>query len=469
MLAALSFASCSLDSEVFDYKDGETAYRSMQDITNALHGAYHQLGTNTFLGYEAVAMADMCSGISVASASSGHFLAYNNFTFSETDAEIKNVWATGYNVIAESVNAIKAARQLYAQGAILASQAEDYHSTLAQFYALKTLANYYLVGYYALPYSESNRQKPGIIVITDAPSAPFAPVGRGTIEQVYDVMKSDIATAEQEYKQAGTTNLNSPFYLSQAALQALKARVYLSMGDYDAAKNAAILALQLQGNGDGTAYDAVPSDADYLKAWGNVSACAEDIFTIKKSDDDNLSAFSLSTLYGTYNGGVQSWVTDMIADTDIRSALLREKDSEPGLSYTKYDGQSARAAANIPILRKSEMTLIIAECEARQGHIAEAQDYLFFTAKRNSALTSPAELPADSKSLLDFIVEERIREFMGEGHYFFDARRMGVIVKCDNFSDWDICKFCFPIPDAEINAGFGCQQNVGWTDFLPKR
>lgn len=469
LLAAVSLTSCSLDSEVFDYKDGETAYRSMQDITNALHGSYHQLGSRYFLGYDAIALADMCSGVSISSPSSGHFLAYCNFTFSENDMEIQEVWGQGYSVIAESTNAINAAKKLDEQGVILESQKEDYHSTLAQLYALKTLSNYYLVGFFALPYSEANRQKPGIILITDTPSAPFAPVTRATVEQVYEAMKADIASAEKEYELAGNTTLNDPFYLSQAALQALKARVYLAMGDYSTAKNAALLALQLQGNGDGTPNDYIPSNDDYINAWGNVAANAEDIFTIKKSDEDNLSAFSLSTLFSTYNAGVENWVVNLIADTDIRRNVLRNRNSEPGLTYRKYDGQTAPAAANIPILRKSEMTLIVAECEARQGHIADAQNYLFFSAKRDTDITSPADLPSDSKRLLDFIVEERIREFMGEAHHFFDARRMGLIVTNDNFTGWDISKFSLPIPDAEISSGFGCQQNVDWSDFLPKR
>lgn len=467
--AAIMLAGCSLDAEIYDQKDGETAYASMDDITNALNGTYHIAGSYPFLGHYALSLGDVCSGASIASPSTGHHIAYSTYTLSETEQEIEELWGSGYKVITSATNAINGARKLLADGLIKDSQEATYHSTLAQLYGLKTLAGYYLVGYFGLPYSESTLSTPGIILVRDTPPAAFAPATRATVGEVYEAMKADIATAEQEYQAAGDVMKNNPYYLSQAALQALKARVYLSMGDYATAKAAALRALELQGKGSGRADDNVPTASEYVDSWGSVTANAEDIFTIKKAEDDQLSSHSLNTFYITYSSGIQDWVVGLCAETDIRTALFTSRLLDAGNTTLKFTGKTSEDVANIPVLRKSEMALIVAECEAREGDLAAARDYLFYTAKRNLALTSPDDLPADRDGILDFIVAERVREFNGEGHFFFDARRMGLKVSASNFSDWDISRFCLPIPAAEINAGFGCQQTKDWSDYLPKR
>ena len=68
---------------------------------------------------------------------------------------------------------------------------------------------------------------------------------------------------------------------------------------------------------------------------------------------------------------------------------------------------------------------------------------------------------------MQFISEERIREFSGEGHRFYDARRMGDKVALVGYEPFDIQQFVFPIPAAEINAGYMTQQNEGWDNNLP--
>ena len=92
----------------------------------------------------------------------------------------------------------------------------------------------------------------------------------------------------------------------------------------------------------------------------------------------------------------------------------------------------------------------------------------FYTAKRNAALKE-TDLPQTKEELIDFIAEERVRELYQEGHRWFDARRNGMILNSSNYSEFDVAKFVYPIPAAEINAGFCEQQNEGWEDALPSK
>lgn len=462
----LGVSSCSLDSETYDNKEGDAAYSTLKDINNSVNGMYYWAGYYYFLGNYAVAIGDFSSGISTGSSSSGHFYAFSSFTFSDTADELECVWYAGYKIISTAAETINNAEKLIDAGTITESNQPEAYNYIAQSYALKALAEYYLVNYFALPYSAANKSALGIIVIDKEVPAALTAVSRGTIEETYTQIKNDIAAAEAAFANAGDEAATSAYYMGEMGLQALKSRVYMSLGEYATAEAAAKQAIALKGSGDGTAADTAPSNDDYLTMWGNTAESDEDIFTIVKSDDDNLSANALNTLYGSYYATFQNTALAKLGENDIRRSLLAAS-SGGGTTSIKYVGASAQAVTNIPVFRKSEMSLIIAECEARVGTITEAQNYLMYTAKRDAAITSTADLPSTADGLLEFIADERVREFFGEGHRFFDARRMGLKVSGDNFQSWDIQKFCFPIPAAEINAGFGCQQNEGWEDNLP--
>lgn len=463
---ALGMSSCSLDTNTYDQKQGSEAYTSLKDIEARLNGVYYWTGYYYFLGNYAVALGDFAAGISNGSSSSGHFYAYSAFTFDDTSSELEAVWEGGYKIITGATESINYTEQMIANGTITESNQPTAYNYEGQCYALKALAQYYLVNYFGLPYSDANKSTSGIIVIDKDIPEVLGAVKRSTVEETYTQIKNDIAAAEAAFSKAGDDAETSAYYMGPMGLQALKARVYLALGDYATAETAAKDALALKG-ATGTAEDATPSNADYLTMWGKTAENDEDIFTIVKSSDDNLSANSLNTLYGSYYCTLQNTAIATLGANDNRRNLLRAGEGG-GTSLIKYDGASEQAVTNIPVFRKSEMSLIIAECEARTGSIAGAQNYLMYTAKRDADITSTADLPSTTEDLLTFIADERVREFFGEGHRFFDARRMGLKISADNFQDWDIQKFVFPIPAAEINAGFGCEQNDGWDDNLPR-
>lgn len=157
-------------------------------------------------------------------------------------------------------------------------------------------------------------------------------------------------------------------------------------------------------------------------------------------------------------------VENAFAAEDARAAILNR------VAYKFCGTSTSQATSNIPVFRKSEMYLIIAECEARmpEGSVEAAQEALFYTAKRNTALTEN-DLPQTKEELIDFIAEERIRELFQEGHRWFDARRNGLILSSENYADFEVAKFVYPIPADEINAGFCTQQNEGWEEALPSK
>ncbi len=467
MVFAIGFWSCSLDVENKDDQNTADAFKTLKDVRNGMNGAYNALGGYYFLGNYAVAIGDMCAGVSAGNSSTGHFYAFSNFSFSDTEGELENVWGAGFQIIDRTTRAIKGGKALLANGTIASDgDKATLNSYLGQCYALKALANYYLVNLFALPYSDANKSSLGLPIVKDEPVEVLKNVQRSTVEETYAQIVSDLTASETAFTAAGDAAESSAYYLGVMGLKALQARVYMSLGKYAEAEAAAKAAIELKGKGDGTATDVDPSNESYVNMWTSTAATSEDIFTIIKSDNDNLSANALNTLYGSYKCTIQKTVLKLFAATpkDIRMGLLS------GNHPKKFDGTStAQAVSNIPVFRKSEMSLIIAECEARIGSIEQAQNYLLYTAKRNLDITKTSDLPSTTADLLTFISNERIREFYAEGHRFYDARRMGDIVKADMFSSWDVQKFVFPIPAAEINSGFGVTQNTNWSDNLPTK
>lgn len=469
LFAALvsGLTACDFDTENYQQIPTENAYQSVQDIQNGMNGAYAVAGAYTFLGNYAVAYGDFCAGVSEGNRSSGHFYYQSAWIVSETDSELTGIWSAGFKVIDRTTRTIQGGKEVLANADRLHLNEENIGETklyIGQCYALKALAYYYLVNYFAYPYHAGTSNK-GLPLVKDEPIKEFEKVDRATVGETYAQIMSDIANAESLVAE-GAEVMGEPGYkyMGSMAIQALKARVCMDMGKYDEAKSAALEAIALKGTGSGNAGDNNPTADNYLSMWTSLAETSEDLFTIAKSESDNLSANALNTLYGSYGASLSNATWYLFGENDIRAALLGRT------SIGKYQGLSTSAAtSNIPVLRKSEMSLIVAEVEARAGNIAAAQDYLFYTAKRDLDILSADMLPDNTNDLLAFIAEERIREFAGEGHRFMDARRTGEVITMGAFKPFDIAKFVFPIPSDEINAGFCSEQNEGWDKVLPVR
>lgn len=470
-VVTLGLASCDFDTENYQQIPTDDAYKSVQDVENGMNGAYYAAGTYRFLGNYAIAYGDFSAGVSVGNRSTGHFYNQSAWIVSDTDAELDDAWNYGFKVIDRCTRTIQGAKDVLANTALHLTEEDvaKVKSYMAQCHALKALANYYLVNLFAYPYQEGVDNL-GLPLVKDTPIKEFEKIDRSTVGQTYELILSDLTNAETILDEAladGSISAPNAFYMGAMGIQALKARVAMSMGDYATAEKAAKQAIVLKGKGNGTGSDKVPSNEIYLSMWSSLAINDEDMFTIAKTEADNLSANSLNTLYGSYRATIANSTVALFNAEDIRLGLIVPQDGG-GKTTSKYIGLPTSAAtSNIPVFRKSEMSLIIAEVEARNNNIPEAQNYLYYTAKRDLSITSSDQLPATRDELLAFIAKERIREFAGEGHRFYDARRMGLTIQMTGFKPFDIAKFVFPIPADEINAGFCTQQNINWEKALP--
>lgn len=473
---ALAVSSCDFDTELQQNVDTADAFKNVQDVSNGTTGAYQALANYPFLGNYAIAFGDFAGGLANGSASSGHFYSVSYWSVSDTDEEMEGIWQYGFKVVDAAVRTINGADALLAANPDMSDddKATIYYN-VSQCYALRALAYFTMTQYFCYPYSKGADQK-GLPIVKDQPVEAFQNATRASLGDTYSFMLDDIKKALEYNEEAGSPSLQY-FFLNKAAIYALKARVCLYMGNYADAEAAAKKAIELKGKGNATYTDLTPNNETYLTMWASLNPSDEDIFTLSKTTDDNLSANALNTLWGSYYGKVSTYGQSFFSDTDVRAQLIGVVDSNSPASMKWQGIESSQATSNIPIFRKSEMALIIAECEARNGNIAEAQKYVGYTAKRDSQYAAEdgscdlSKLPTDKDALLEFIWKENTREFLGEGHFYSEARRLDktVTVMAGTCTTFRPANFVFPIPAAEINAGFMKDQNTGWEDGLPER
>ena len=457
---AVSFTSCDdfLTYQPSDSVDTETAISTAQDIEIALNGTYYTLGKSEFFGRNVLALGDIASDNCFMVGSSGHFGEIYKYTVTTETSDLKEMWSYGYKVIDRATRIIKAGEGLMATGDLVESDAPIVKYSLAHAYALKALAHFALVNTFGLPYSEANKAGLGIVIVDKEPFIAFQEVKRSTVEATYVQILKDIEAAKENIALFPANN----YRFNEAAIYALEARVNLYMGNWSKAKDAAVTAIAKRGG-------ALEMNSEkYESMWASIALSSEDIFTISKTVDDNLSANSLNTLYGSYDGKATQGLFALFTANDMRKQLFEGEGEQ--LSAKKFMGlPDSKATSNIPVFRLPEMYLIIAEAKAQLGD-ATAVDAVFEIAKRNPDLKK-SDIPTGKAGLLEFISVERRRELFQEGHRWYDLRRTGEIMTRvgGNFkiNNWDASKFVYPIPSAEINAS-GLAQNENWFDALPK-
>lgn len=427
------------------------AFASASDFTNNLHGLYSEFGSYNFTGRDIFFIADACADVAKHTNETNNLRQLPHWIVYETDQYLEVIWEYGYKVIAGCSEIIENAENVEE---FPESSQPTVYLAVAEAYGLRALTLFYLTNLWGLPYNSTNKETLGVVNV-DKPISVGETVTRNTVGENYEQMLSDIENAKKYYKMDGVED-PGVYYLNEAAVYALDARVKLFMQNYSGAISAAETALSLF---DGSMMSS--SDA-LISAWSTNVASSEDIFTQKKSSSDNCGSESLHTMYGLYGGEINEEWLELFADDDVRLPIL-------SLDYGKFIGTSDGVDINnVPVFRLPELYLTIAEAKAEQGSYTEAKQYLMKVTEPRNAMDSN-DIPTTA-DIIDVIHTERSKEFTQEGFRLFDVRRWGekIDVSGGTYTDFDIAKFVYPIPANEVNAGYGVKQTDNWSSYLPK-
>lgn len=285
-------------------------------------------------------------------------------------------------------------------------------------YFLRALYYFFLVNMYCEPYSPATAESTMGLPLKFTEIIEDKEFERSTLAETYSKVLEDLAEAENCLKD---TPRKSVYRADVNVVRLLQSRVYLYMQDWDNAiakakevldANNSLMNIGAKGIGDtcldATSPEVLFSMGDYLIAYlfqdrryNDVSALMSDEMVALYSDNDyrktryigKTSYYNVDNVFRKVNGQVESIGT-----------------------YT--------TVGSVFCFRTAEAYLTLAEASCYNGDEATAKDYLEKFLKTRMMSTEAIE--KSGNDLIDFIRDERAREFLLEGHRWFDLRRYSV-------------------------------------------
>ena len=510
-LLVLGLNSCSqefLDRKPTTAVNNDEALTTVTNIQSATVGLMLYFASYGYTGRNLPVIGDLITdNVTTIKGNSGHLLDIERWNISSSLGEISTIWGGSYQIASAAAKVVQACEKL-SEGA-----SSDTKKTLdkckASALTVKVFAEYILTQYYCLPYSAAGNapgpQVPlngigstpaemnGIILIpwnepvsSDNAINANSTLETATLEETYKHMHEELEKAIEAFNNSSKdfSSSNAAYFPTLCMAYTLQARLYLEQGYYDAtyfqkAFEAAELALSNLPNG--AQKELVGDGQKFLEQYRSISApTQEDILTVNFTTSDNLSANSINNMFNSYGATVSKDVINLFEDynktNDIRRAIYSETQETPSLemysSCGKYPNQNQ--INNVPVLRVPELYLIKAEARANisNGDLDNDGDYkaamLATLGVRDSSIHGDynklkeiyfKETNRDNAAL-QYVLEERRREFATEGHRWFDMRRTKTALTHKNntdyriaFTDYPIYAFAFPIPESETNTG----------------
>ncbi|MFV0592465.1 MAG: RagB/SusD family nutrient uptake outer membrane protein [Draconibacterium sp.] len=465
--AVFMLAGCEgfLQQEPVLQQTSELTLSTFEGLNNATVGAYTPLyGANWYGGYF-VLSSDMRGGNGKLKPNDAGY-QFDAYTWNYTAENTENLWSSAYTAIARANNVINAIPNYVGS--------DDEKATLQKYKAeclfIRAIAHFDLVRLYAQPYSYSKTGLGVPVVIETKIDEP----ARNTIEEVYAQVVADLKEAESlfgTYKRDGGSDPKG--FATKEAAQALLARVYLYMEDWQNAATYATKVIDSEKFEMWTADQYVTVSENAEGAWGRETEGSEVIFSVYGALGNSGYPGQVGLPYMTnpeYHGDAcaSDDLLNLYEEGDVRRDLFyADPQGRPvyeGYFWTnKYPSKTGDGSTNnTPVLRLSEMYLIRAEAIYKGASISGVTALSDF----NMVRTNRGLAARTSAIVLSDISAERRRELCFEGHITFDlARRQEGLVRIDydatsnqNISFPDN-KWAVPIPKSELNANENMVQN----------
>ncbi len=454
VVGLVSFASCKKDFLELTPSTSlppAVALGTESDLLIALRGTYQGLRNVDLYGRTVPVIGDvMADNAYQSSQNTNRYTLFNNYSFNTTDANVAGLWGSAYNVILRTNNIINSN---------VASNA-NVDQYKGEAYAVRALAYFTLIRYFARPYTD-NPAGLGIPIVTSF-DAEFKP-SRSTVQEVYDLILDDLSQAFTLM-----TKFTNSSQFSKYAAKGLQAKVYLTMGDK---ANALTAAQDVITNSGFT----VVSAANHQAFWTNPAIRSDKVETLFEVSSDavgNLAFDALPYLYtqgGNYGDLLNSdALYAMYKSTDVRRTLYPTGNRPAGVPVVFVEKYPSIVGdrSDTKILRMSEIYLIAAEASL-PGNEANALMYVnYITARRNAD-----PIVSTGAQLFEDIITERRKELAFEGDRYMDLMRLKRdVVRSNNYPSsarlitYDNFRRILPIPQAELDANpnIRSQQNPGY-------
>lgn len=465
MVVFIALIATSCQKEFLDTKPANTISNAqlaenpaaLQAIINGIYANLrtYAIGGNT--GHIDYGLRGVMSGLDMMSNDNsmsvfhwyGFFYNYSGRV--QTASRTRIIWNTYYTQVAEAnsvINAIDPATEDPTAKALLGQAL-----TLRALFTLNT----------ARIYAHTYLGHESDLCIPMPTGLSFEGKPRALVSEVYAQIKEDLEAAVPLLDGFSRSTKQE---VNQAVAQAFLARTYLEMGEWSSAAEMAAAA---------RAGMAPMSAAEWLGGFSNInqSECmwgadidgeSSTIYASFFSHFDNTNN-GYAGLLGVYKL-IDAKLYSLIPDSDIRKSAFVSPDSAnpdypqlPAYANIKFRDPSFFEGDYI-YLRVAEMYLIEAEARARLGDASAAQVLFDLVSTRDPNYTLSA---ATGDDLVEEIYLQRRIELWGEGHAWYDMKRMKKPLERDyagtnhpsfglfNYPAEDN-KFRFQIPEDELNA-----------------
>lgn len=292
-------------------------------------------------------------------------------------------------------------------GASTMEEGNDKKQILGEAHALRAMAYFDLANLFAKPYDKATAATQPCIVIQNELDIENKR-SKSTMAEVYAQIHSDIDNAKG-YLQVSSYDIGKNYRYTKTAIAALEARVYLYQKDYENALKSVEQTLALKNQlqdlkksiGSTTAY----SVADFRSV--------ESILALEQSmrPGDNGATTVSKELLAAYD-----------KEQDLRFTVFFIK---KGNTYVNNKTATGNAKASF---RTADMYLIKAEILANLNRINDAKETVGKLIDNRYTEVGANQLKQKianytQQETINFILDERFREFAFEGHRWFDLRR----------------------------------------------
>ncbi len=439
-----------LDLKPYESLAVEEATKTLDDLDVLLRGVYDQYQNSDYYGRYFILVPDVMSDDVKQNASANRAKEWAEYNGNALDFIPEEIWTEVY----EAIN--RANTVINANIAVPPTAETRKNQIVGEALALRALSHFDLVRIYAQHYGYTDDNSHlGIPYVKEFDQN--AEPARMSVREVYDNILADLDEAIRLMSDEFDANR-----MNKIAAQAILARVYLYMSDW---QNAANMATQVIESG---VVSLTPTEA-YVDAWRSGTP-PDGIFSIAFDDIDNNGSNALGRMYivegyGDYLPALD--LVNLIDSSDVRIQLF--KNTGPGglfgdLRVDKFP--SVIGDDDIPVVRLSEIYLIRAEARAMLGDEDGARADVNVIRLRANPNATP--ITSSGQQLLDDIEREKRIELMFEGHRLWELMRKkrgvyrndctSVICEIPYPND----RFILPIPQAEIDANRNMVQNPGY-------
>ena len=292
--------------------------------------------------------------------------------------------------------------QIINEGSKTMKDSPEKNQILAEAYALRAYLYFDLVNLYGKPYNNATASTDrGVPINLEIDLEEV--LKPSSVQEVYDQIHADIKKAAGLMVEQ-TQALGVNYRFSKIALLAFEARTALYESDWDKALNYANQVLAVKGD---------LSNLNTVNTVPNHYASPESIMALDNPWDNSIKNLSFVSpeLISSYN-----------STTDKRFGMYFEKN---GSKYKVIKGGSLEFKVSF---RTAEQYFIKSEALLKLNKLTEAKETLLKVMKNRytpDGYTSVqnAVNSMDSATFMNFILDERFREFALEGQRWFDLRR----------------------------------------------